>query len=141
MKDIELQRSTSRRVTAPVRLVYAALGLISAGLGVLGVFIPGLPTTIFLIISSYLLTRSCPWLEKKIMAMAIFKPFIPYVRGQAAMPRKARITALIMMWTSVGVSLFILARQGTVSIWVHGAIVAGALVGTVFICKSGSRPK
>jgi len=105
MKDAAPHRPTTRQLSMPVRLIYAALGLLSVGLGILGAILPGLPTTIFLIIASYLLTRSCPWLEEKIMGMAIFKPFLPFVRGERGMPRKAKITALVMMWTCVSISV------------------------------------
>lgn len=136
MKQADHQRPISSHASVPVRLIYAALGLISVGIGILGVFLPGLPTTIFLIIASFLLTRSCPWLEEKIMAMAIFKPFIPFVRGEQGMPRKAKITALVMMWTCVTTSVVLLAHQGAVSIWVHIAIIVGAMIGTVFIYRA-----
>ncbi len=136
MKEAAPHRPATRHLSMPVRLVYAALGLVSVGLGILGAILPGLPTTIFLIIASYLLTRSCPWLEEKIMGLAIFKPFIPFVKGERGMPRKAKITALAMMWTCVGISVFTLAQQDSVSVWVHVAIVAAAAIGTVFICRA-----
>ena len=136
MKEAAPHRPTTRQLSMPVRLIYAALGLLSVGLGILGAILPGLPTTIFLIIASYLLTRSCPWLEEKIMGLAIFKPFIPFVRGERGMPRKAKITALAMMWTCVSISVVMLAQQGTIAIWVHVAIIVAAAIGTVFICRS-----
>jgi len=136
MKPTAQDRSTTHRLSMPVRLIYAALGLVSVGLGIVGAVLPGLPTTIFLIIASYLLTRSCPWLEEKIMGLAIFKPFLPFVRGERGMPRKAKITALAMMWTCVTISVITLAQQGAVSIWIHVAIISGAGIGTLFICRS-----
>lgn len=136
MKEAAPHRPATRQLSMPLRLIYAALGLLSVGLGILGAILPGLPTTIFLIIASYLLTRSCPWLEQKIMGLAIFKPFLPFVRGERGMPRKAKITALAMMWTCVSISVVMLAQQGTVSTWVHVAIVVGAGIGTVFIYRS-----
>ena len=137
MKNIPIQRPVSSQTSLPLRIAFAALGLLSAGLGILGIFLPGLPTTIFLIIASYLLTRSCPWMEEKIMAMPIVKPFLPYVKGGRAMPRKARITALAMMWTCVGISLTMLFLKGAVPFWVLGVIVLAAIIGTFFICRTG----
>ncbi len=136
MKEAAPHRPTTRQLSMPVRLIYAALGLLSVGLGILGAILPGLPTTIFLIFASFLLTRSCPWLEEKIMGLAIFKPFLPFVRGERGMPRKAKITALGMMWVCVTISVFTLAQQATVSVWVNVAIVTGAGIGTVFICRA-----
>jgi len=41
------------------RWLLAGAGVVAVGLGGLGVFVPGLPTTIFLIIASYCFARSC----------------------------------------------------------------------------------
>ena len=41
-----------------IRLLLVLLGSISVGMGVIGIFVPGWPTTIFLIIASYFYIRS-----------------------------------------------------------------------------------
>ena len=44
--------------------LYASLGVVSVALGIIGVFVPGLPTTVFVIAASYLFARSSPRLER-----------------------------------------------------------------------------
>ena len=46
------------------RILFAALGMLSVTLGIVGVFVPGLPTTVFVIAASYLFARSSPTLER-----------------------------------------------------------------------------
>ena len=41
-----------------IRLLWVLLGSLSVGMGVIGIFVPGWPTTIFLIIGSYFYIRS-----------------------------------------------------------------------------------
>ena len=41
-----------------IRLLWVLLGSLSVGMGVIGIFVPGWPTTIFLIIASYFYIRS-----------------------------------------------------------------------------------
>jgi uncharacterized membrane protein YbaN (DUF454 family) len=115
---------------SPRRLLLAALGFVCVGVALAGVFLPGLPTTIFLIAASYLFTRSCPWLEERVLRLRIFQPFVPYVRGDRSMPMRARITALLTMWVAIAVSLLTLALGDGLSRWVAIAFVAAGVTGS-----------
>jgi uncharacterized protein len=117
------------------RWLFAGAGVLSVGLAVLGAILPGMPATVFLIIASYCFTRSCPWLEDRLLGHRIFAPYLPYVRQHAPMPRRARVVALLMMWGSVSMSLAALASAGRLAPWAAAAIVGAALTGTVAILR------
>lgn len=127
---------------SPRRLLLAAAGLVCVGLALAGVFVPGLPTTVFLILASYLFTRSCPWLEERVFSMAVFRPFVPYVRGEREFPRRARIAAVAMMWTAAGASLASLAAADRLPVWLAVTLVGAVAVGTyaVVTWRSGPAP-
>ena len=127
------QRRTVLR--SPRRLALAGLGVVCVGLGFLGVFVPGLPTTVFLIAATYLFTRSCPWLEERLVRARVFRPFLPYVRGDRPMPTRARVVAIAMMWTAVTISVATLAIASRAFLPVCVAIVVAAVVGTVVIVR------
>src|SRR5262245_21872145 len=59
---------TTVGITSLRRGMFAALGVLCVALGIIGVFLPGLPTTEFIIAASYLFARSSPaaeaWLER-----------------------------------------------------------------------------
>lgn len=124
---------------SPRRLVLAGLGLICVALAVAGAVLPGLPTTIFLIGASYCFARSCPWLEERLLRTKLFRPYLPYLDGSAPMPRRARVAALIMMWTAVTISFLIVrARRDPGALeagpdWFGWTLLGAALVGTVAI--------
>ena len=120
---------------SPRRLLLAALGLLCVGLAFAGVFVPGLPTTVFLIAASYLFTRSCPWLEERLFGLRVFRPFMPYVRGDLPMPRRARIAALTMMWLAVASSLTVLAIANRLPLWLATVMVAAAASGSYVILR------
>lgn len=124
----------------PRRWAFAGLGVASVGMGWLGVFIPGLPTTIFLIIASYCFTRSCPWLEDRLLRIPLFAPYMKVLDEGRGMSRQAATRALVSMWSCVGLSLGLLFVSGRLKPWAAAAIVAGALAGTVMILRYARAP-
>lgn len=128
-------------VRDPRRWAFAGLGLASAGLGWIGVFVPGLPTTIFLIIASYCFTRSCPWLEDRLLRIPLFAPYMKVLDEGRGMSKTAVKSALTSMWTCVGVSLGVLSFAGRLSAIVATAIVLAAVGGTAMILLYGRKPR
>ncbi|MCP3982082.1 MAG: DUF454 domain-containing protein [bacterium] len=119
--------------SSPRRLLLAGVGVVCVALAFVGVFLPGLPTTIFLIAASYLFARSFPRLEERFFRIRVFRPFLPFVRGDRPLPLRARITALIVMWVAVAISLTTLAAGDRLGPWLGVAIPAAALIGSYFI--------
>jgi uncharacterized membrane protein YbaN (DUF454 family) len=118
-------------------MVYAGAGVVLVGVGAVGVVVPGLPTTIWLIGASYLFARSHPALEERLIRNRFFGPYLRYLDRPATMPRRAKITTCALMWTSVAVSLTVLGMTGRLPTWLAATIVGAAAVGTWFICRFG----
>jgi hypothetical protein len=129
----------ARRRPDPRRIGLAALGLLSVGVGALGVVLPGLPTTIFLILASWCFARSCPWLERKLIRNRFFGPFLRYLEPGAVMPMRARVVSIALMWTAVLISAVVLIR-GEITLWAPASIVAAGVIGTVAIWRV-ARPR
>lgn len=121
-------------VVSPVRWALAVLGVCSFGLGALGTVVPGLPTTVFLIIGSFCLVRSCPALERKLMESRLFKPYAQYLRPGAVMPMRARVVALVLMWLSIGGATALFVVRGA-SPWLAVVVIAAGVVGSVCIWR------
>ena len=117
------------------RWLLAAVGVFFVGLAALGVVVPGLPTTIFLILATWCFTRSCPWLERKLVQAPMFRPFQQYLRPGARMPRRARVVALLAMWTAITISATVLARGVDPAAPILATLGACGLVGTVAILR------
>ena len=112
------------------RLLFAALGVLCLALGIIGVFVPGLPTTEFVLAASYLFSRSSPALQGWLERHRWFGPLLREFRATGGMRPKAKALALASTWTGVGISVYALAALG---VGVQVLVVALGLVGTVTI--------
>lgn len=111
------------------RWLLAAAGVICVGLGVVGAFVPGLPTTVFVLSGSYLLARSSPALDQRLRASRRLSPYLKYADPSVPMPRRAKVAALISMWTSIGLSTVAL-RLSHVNPLATIAVLLAGVVGT-----------
>jgi len=81
------------------RLVYIVLAGLFFILGVIGIVVPGLPTTPFLLLTSYYLTRSWPQMHRMLLAHRILGPVLrQWQQHRAVDPRiKRRAVALVVL--------------------------------------------
>ena len=107
-------------------------GVVCFGLGAVGAFVPGLPTTVFVLMGSYLLARSAPALDERMRTSPLFAPYIKYLDPKVRMPRAAKVAALAGMWTSIGAS-GVLLRLGGASTPLIVAVVLSGIAGTWMI--------
>jgi len=122
------------------RWLLAALGVSCVGCGAVGVVVPGLPTTIFLIAASWCFARSCPWLEERLIRVPLFRPFLGYLEPGARMPRRAVVLTLVVMWLAIAVSSAVVGLGEPSRPLLAGMIVALGLVGSVFVLRLRARP-
>jgi len=97
--------------------------------------VPGLPTTIFLIIASYCFARSCPWLEERLLRIPLFAPYMRFIDEGRPMSSRARVVSITAMWTSVLLSLMWLRASGRLSAALAIAITGVAGIGTVAVLR------
>lgn len=82
-----------------------SLGSISLTLGVIGIVLPLLPTTPFLLLAAFCYLRSSPRLYQWLTNHRIFGPYITnYVRYRAV-SGKTKLIALVTLWLSLILSI------------------------------------
>ena len=115
------------------RYIYIVLGLVAVGLGALGVVVPGLPTTPFLLLASWLFYRSSPRLQQWLLASWLGK----YIRGyqrRGGMTATQKAGAVGVMAVMVLLSTFVFIPAGSVArIIVPVARAVGALTVVFFV--------
>lgn len=77
--------------------VYRALGVIAVLLGVIGIFLPLLPTTPFLLLAAFFFARSHPEWEAKLLAHPRAGPAIRAWREHRAIPLAGKRGATLLM--------------------------------------------
>ena len=81
-----------------MKTLYIVLGSISLGLGILGIFLPLLPTTPFLLLTAALYFKGSPRLYNWLLNHRHFGPYIRNFRENKAIPLRAKIISLVLMW-------------------------------------------
>lgn len=91
------------------RTILISLGLLCVGLGFVGVFVPGIPTTIFLIIALWAFTKSSEKLRHWLLNHKRFGPILNNWQEHKVVPRRAKILMVVLM--SLAVVLFYYSLQ------------------------------
>lgn len=89
------------------RLCLMITGWLAVILGVLGIFLPLLPTTPFLLLAAACFARSSQRFHDWLLNHPRLGPYIHYYLDGKGIPKRAKIAAIALMWTTISVSMFI----------------------------------
>ncbi|WP_052180719.1 YbaN family protein [Alistipes sp. ZOR0009] len=106
------------------KVLFVGLGTISLGCGIVGIVVPGLPTTPFVLLAAWFYVRSSERLHQKLIGNPFFGRYIAnYERG---LSRKSKYRIFILMWMMIilSTSLFIYSWP------VRLVVVAAGVIGT-----------
>jgi len=92
------------------RLLLAVGGTIALALGIVGIFLPGLPTTPFLLLSAWCYARSSPRLYTWLMQHPVLGTYIRDYLERRGVPLRAKILALALLWPSIIVTAVFATR-------------------------------
>ncbi len=84
-----------------VKTCYILLGSVSLALGVVGIFVPLLPTTPFLLLAALCWVHASPRLYAWLLAQPRLGAYIRNYRENRAMPLRAKVWTLVLMWASM----------------------------------------
>jgi len=121
------------------RWLLAGLGTACVGLGALGVAVPGLPTTVFLLAACWCFARSCPWLEERLVRVPLFAPFLVFLEPGARMPRRTLVKALVIMWVAILASAAAVGLGDDGRPGVAAAVIGLGLIGSPFVVRLGQQ--
>jgi hypothetical protein len=108
-------------------------------LGTVGIVVPGLPTTCFVLAASFCFAGSSPRLHGWLLRHRWFGPYLRMAR-ERRMPLRAKVVSLLLMWGGIALACFVTDSHGWV---IQASIVLAGLVGTavlVFGMRSAPAP-
>ena len=122
-----------------IKALYFAAGLFFVLLGLVGIVIPGLPTTIFMILAAACFFRSSTKMYDWVINHPLFGESVLRFRSGKGIPIKAKYTSIIMMWFFISTSIFFFLHSH--ALWIKAIITISGFIGTVFILRQPTFKK
>lgn len=122
-----------RPLARPLRWALWLIGSVALALGMLGVVLPGLPTTPFILLAAACYARASPRLHQRMRASTWIGPMLRDWEHHRSLPRRVKTVALTMMGAMISVSVwtfqsrpwlqFVLLLAGLAALWVVGWLI------------------
>ena len=127
------KNSKSSVKTGPAKYFYLFFGFLFTAVGLVGVVVPGLPTTVFMILAASCFAKSSPRFERWILELPLIGTMVQDYRSGLGMPRRAKAIAIFMMALAVALSIsfaitrlsiqILVGAVGAVGVWYVGVRV------------------
>jgi uncharacterized membrane protein YbaN (DUF454 family) len=110
------------------RWILITAGSLFLGLGILGIFIPILPTTPFLLLAAACYARSSERFYHWLLSNKWFGNYIRSYREGEGVPLKVKVVILVLLWLAIGYSIFLFPF-----LWVRIVLILIAVGVTIHI--------
>lgn len=113
-----------------MKIVFNLIGCMAVALGVLGIFLPLLPTTPFLLLASACFARGSTRMHNWLRTNRVFGKYLRDYENGKGIPLRGKVWILVFMWTSMAYSIW---RVGTP--WIGVMIAMTGLGVTVYLIR------
>ena len=118
------------------RAVFLVLGHLCVALGVIGVFLPVMPTTVFLLGAAACYARASAGFYNRLLNNRVFGPIIADWRHYRAMTLRAKTLAIGFVWVGIGASMVVVE-----ALWLRLVLFGVAVVVTGFLLRIKIRER
>ena len=123
------ERRSGRPMHSVLRAVLVVLGTLSVALGVIGMFVPVLPTTPFLLLAAACYARSSRRFYDWLMTNRWCGSYIRNYREGRGIPLRQKVITLSVLWLTIGSTVWLAVSQW----WVRGLLVGIAVAVTIHL--------
>lgn len=113
-----------------MKILLTVIGCISVVLAILGVFLPLLPTTPFLLLASACFVRSSDRMHRWLRQHPVFGDYLRNFEDKRALPLRAKVVSLVLLWSSMTYSIYIVKP-----LLFRGMLLVIAIVVTIMILR------
>ena len=109
------------------RTTLVALGFVFVGIGAVGIVMPLLPTTPFLVLAAMLFSKSSERFHKWLLRNRVFGTYLRHYELGTRIPKSLKIRTIALLWTSLAISAF-LVDSPRILLAIVGACVTAHVV-------------
>lgn len=120
-----------------VRVVLLVLGSLALLLGIIGIFLPGLPTTPFILVAAACYARASESFYRRLLANTTFGPLIIEWRRHHSIPYRIKLIAITVMSLTICASIWTLSAVP----WLQWALALIGLVTAMLLWRIPSRDR
>jgi uncharacterized membrane protein YbaN (DUF454 family) len=118
-----------------VRWLLWLAGTVSLGLGIVGVVLPGLPTTPFVLLAAACYARASPRLHRWLLGHRVFGPLVRDWETHRSLTRRTKTVAQVSMVVMVGLSAWGLRERPVLL----AVVLVAALIGVWVVARIPTR--
>jgi uncharacterized membrane protein YbaN (DUF454 family) len=96
-----------RHISKPV---WNIAGSVFVALGVIGIFVPLLPTTVFLLLGAACYNNGSERFHHWLINNRVLGPYIANFRHNKGIPLQAKVKAIAVLWVTIGVSIYFISN-------------------------------
>jgi uncharacterized protein len=117
-----------------VKSILIILGTLSIGAGILGIFLPLIPTTPFILLGAACYFKGSQKLYSKLVGNKLLGAYIKNYREGKGIPLKIKIYAILFLWISIGYSTIF--KTHNISIKIILLVIAIVVTSHIMLLKS-----
>lgn len=114
------------------KIILIFTGTVFVVLGVLGIFLPLLPTTVFLLLAAYCYSRSSERFHNWLLDNRLTGTYVKNYKSGRGISVKQKVSTLIFLWASIGFSIWMISAGFWVSLLLF-AIAVGVTTHILWI--------
>jgi uncharacterized membrane protein YbaN (DUF454 family) len=118
-----------KALSRPVKMILIVLGLLFTGIGLVGIVVPILPTTPFLLLAAACFLRSSDRLYNWLLNNRVFGRYLRNYIEKKGIPLGVKIFTISLLWTTILISAFIFIDI----IWVRILLIIIAIGVTIHL--------